>query len=111
MLDLITAQRDALARSGMEPAHWKIHGEHGEDAALVNLVSRDAAPELSVASESRVPGARLVVNARVAGDPESLEELVRATLDDWALRHNLVVTIDGMQRFRPGRPVPTHRFG
>ncbi len=110
LLGLTTDLRDALRAAHLEPAHLKIYGEHAGDAAVANLVGRDVPPELSLASEVSVPAAQLVVNARVAGAPETLEQLVRSSLEHWARGRRLTCEVTGMQRFRPGRPVPTHRM-
>jgi len=53
----------------------------------------------------------LIVNARVACDPEWLEELVRDEVIGAVEARGASVEFRQTQSFRPGRPVPTHRFG
>jgi len=47
----------------------------------------------------------------VAIDPEALEKVVEETIASVAAELNVEAAISAMQRFRPGRPVPTHRIG
>lgn len=100
----------ALAASGAEAAHLKVLGESDHQTAIANLVGSGVDVELSVSSGKKASAADLIVNARVATSPEELqtlvEESVAAVVADFSLRS----TIRGMQRFRPGRPVPTHRM-
>lgn len=98
-----------LAETSAEPAHVKALGQGGETYAMANLVASDGKAELSHASSATVEEADLIVNARVATDPEALEIAVRQATEEFAARLGLVCSIDRMQRFRPGRPVPTHR--
>lgn len=100
-----------LAESSSEPAHLKALGQGGEAYAMANLVSSDGAAELSHASGVSVAQADLIVNARVATAPEDLERIVREATEEFATKLGLECSIDRMQRFRPGRPVPTHRVG
>ena len=111
LVDLIDNVRRRLLAAGAEPAHLKVLGEARGEAAVANLVGSEADVELSVESGVRTAAAELIVNARVAADPERLELLVRDALrdiaDEFAVRHEF----RGVQRCRPGRPVPTHRHG
>ncbi len=83
---------------------------HDGNYAVANAVSSFTAAELSLPSQCKTTSADVVVNARVATAPERLEQLVREeikrTADDFAA----TATIETMQSFRPGRPVPTHRI-
>ena len=49
-------------------------------------------------------------NARVACDPEWLKELVRDEVIGVTRAREASVEFRQTQSFRPGRPVPTHRF-
>ncbi|MCH5377478.1 MAG: cobalamin biosynthesis protein P47K, partial [Planctomycetes bacterium] len=109
VLGLVDRLRTALARSGHEPAHLKVLGETAGSVAMANLVGSETAAELSVPSASRVADAGVIVNARVAMDPEGLERIVRAAVAELAGDCGLQSDVRDMQRFRPGRPVPTHR--
>jgi len=106
---LVDRLQTALARSGHEPAHLKVLGETPDSVAMANLVGSEAAVELSMKSAARVADAGVIVNARVATEPEELERIVRATVAELAADRGLRFDVQNMQRFRPGRPVPTHR--
>jgi hypothetical protein len=75
------------------------------------LISSDSSAELSLPSHCDTKTAELVINARVAIDPDVLAALV-----DQAVRQSCAVLgispeFRQTQSFRPGRPVPTHRLG
>ncbi|MGQ0636060.1 MAG: GTP-binding protein [Planctomycetaceae bacterium] len=110
LLDLIVRLRSALAEAGAEPAHLKAIGLAEGVHGVANLVSSFTEPELSVASHGQVRRAQLIVNARVACDPEALEREVREAVGGAcaALRANAEFV--SVQSFRPGRPVPTYRI-
>jgi hypothetical protein len=111
VVELVDQLRQILAREQAEPAHLKIYAESGSDAAVANLVGSEAEAELSLASEIRSSAAHVVINARVAGAPEMLERAVREGVRQVAERQGWQAEISAVQRFRPGRPVPTHRYG
>ena len=52
----------------------------------------------------------LILNARVALDPETLAELVTRGTHVAALAVGGSATLANLRSFRPGRPVPTHRL-
>jgi hypothetical protein len=52
----------------------------------------------------------MVVNARVAIDPDQLAEIVRQVIADVSAAEIVTFDIAAIQFFRPGRPVPTHRI-
>ena len=109
LVDFVKRLGRALADDGAEVAHLKILGQAGSDPAIANLTSSDGVAELSLASEIRTDTAQLVVNARVAVDPEILAQVVEAEAACLARDYNLSCDITGLQHFRPGRPLPTHR--
>jgi G3E family GTPase len=92
-----------------EIAHLKVYGQSGETSAVANVVSSDSTPQLSLPSNASTRRAELIVNARVAIDPEVLEQWVTDAVAVTADYFQLQAEISAMQRFRPGRPVPTHR--
>lgn len=111
VLRLVSVLSEGLQASGSEPAHLKVLGQAGADTAIANLVGSEAAPELSLASEIATSAADLIVNARVAVDPADLEGVVERAVEQVAAKFGISAAISGMQRFRPGRPTPTHRMG
>ena len=76
---------------------------------MANLVDSASDVDLSLASEVNAASADLTINARVAFAPEDLEQVVTTSVAAVAMQFGLTHSITGMQRFRPGRPVPTHR--
>ena len=109
IVELIEHLREGIIQSGLEAAHVKIFGQFSSDVAIANLVGSAESVELSRCSGASVPSAILTVNARVVADPAALELLVVEAVSTLAASHNLSSQIEKMQRFRPGRPVPTHR--
>lgn len=106
----VVALAAQLAAESAEPAHLKVMAHADGEASIANLVASDVAAELSLASGISATAIELVVNARVAIDPERLESAVRSVVKAEAARLHATAEIRGMQRFRPGRPVPTHRY-
>jgi hypothetical protein len=100
----------ALKGHAAEPAHLKILAESEGAVSIANLVSSASPVELSLASGAEVSDAELTINARVAMAPEPLADVVVAELAALGQEFGVVTEIHDMQRFRPGRPVPTHRM-
>lgn len=111
VLDLVDQVKQACDRQQFEAAHVKVYCDAGGFPAIANLVSSDAPAELSVASEVDVSKAEIIINARVAASPEELESLVAEAVNQVAAAHGLSHELSGVQCFRPGRPLPTHRAG
>jgi Ni2+-binding GTPase involved in maturation of urease and hydrogenase len=93
-----------------EIAHVKLIAMSDQGHAVGNVVSNVGAPVLSLASEAMATEIHMVINARVAIDPDHLAEIVRAVLGEAAASSATSVDISTIQYFRPGRPVPTHRI-
>lgn len=109
-LFIADAIAEAAVAEGFEPAHIKVLGYANNDVAVANLVCSEQRAELSLASRRQATSARIVINARVAGDPDRLAVAARSTLDAFAARYQATVELVGSQHFRPGRPEPTHRL-
>jgi hypothetical protein len=53
----------------------------------------------------------LVINLRAEAPPEDLASALRAALPDAAASvPGLEITLEHLEFFRPGKPVPTHRI-
>ncbi len=109
VLALVRDIGSQLAESGAEIAHLKVLGQTLENSAIANLVSSDGIAELSLASEINTSSVELLVNARVATSPESLETIVKKVTGDLQQSMPVQFSIGEMQSFRPGKPEPTHR--
>lgn len=110
LLDIVRRLQTSLSDAGAETAHLKAIGMSEGAYGVVNLVSSFTQPELSLPSRSKVRHAQVVVNARVALDPESLTSRVLASVDAACANRHAQATPRQTQSFRPGRPVPTYRF-
>ncbi|HEX5446752.1 MAG TPA: GTP-binding protein [Pirellulales bacterium] len=110
LVDLVARFARACRGASAEPAHLKILASSDGATAIANLVSSDAAAELSLASGAAVRGAELTINARIAVAPELLSELVKREVAAWSAARGFSHAIADLQSFRPGRPVPTHRM-
>src|SRR5579884_1855400 len=73
LLDVVNRLGKALAAQGWEVAHLKAIGLRDVSFGVANLVSGDAPAELSLPARGAVSEAEVIVNARVAADPEALE--------------------------------------
>lgn len=110
LLSILKQLKNDFETISAETAHLKAIGMFEGYYAVANLVSSETAPQLSLASSCQTNKANVVVNARVAIDPEQLTELVRQAIDTQATQLGANAEINTLQSFRPGRPVPTHRI-
>ncbi len=110
LVDLISALQQAMQDNDAEVAHLKAIGMADGNYAVANSVSSFTQPELSLASKYQTTSADIVINARVATDPEILESQVRRHVEQACQRVGAQANVHSMQSFRPGRPVPTHRI-
>jgi G3E family GTPase len=110
LLDVVRRLQESLARLGGEVAHLKAIGLSDVSFGVANLVSSASRPELSLPARGNVSEFDLIVNARVAIDPELIAEQVRQTVTAACASRGATATFHTMQSFRPGRPQPTHRY-
>ena len=110
LLDVVAKLQAELAALGAETAHLKTIGLWEGFFGVANLVNSTTEPELSLPSKCDVQEVDLIVNARVACDPEELEQVVRSCVEVAGQRIDATVEFRQTQSFRPGRPVPTHRY-
>ena len=110
LLGIVTHLRDLLEAAGAEAAHLKTIGLWEGFFGVANLISSDVPPELSLPSRCDVREVEVIVNARVACDPEELERMVVAAVEAECGLLRATAEFRQTQSFRPGRPVPTHRF-
>ena len=110
LLDVIRRLQAALGQLEAETAHLKAIGLSQGSFGVANLVSSLSQPELSLPSRCHVREAQLIVNARVAVEPEVLEREVRTAVEAACRVLNAEARWRLVQSFRPGRPVPTHRM-
>jgi len=110
-LSLVQGIQSQLAQSNSEVAHLKVIALWDGAHAVANLTSSDSDAVLSLPSDCLTSQADLVINARVAIDPallsSAVDEAVRLSESEYAVELKQIRS----QFFKPGRPVPTHRFG
>ena len=103
-----------ISRTGGEVAHLKmtLDPESGfGDLAAINLVRNDFVPELSQELPEPIMDGRLIVNIRAEADPSVLDNCLREALGEFVVSDpRIIATIDHVESFRPGRPVPVHRL-
>ncbi|MBA61302.1 MAG: cobalamin biosynthesis protein P47K [Planctomycetaceae bacterium] len=110
LLDIIERMRIQLDEIDGETAHLKTIGVGDAAHAVANLISSDTPAQVSLASKSQLKEANIIVNARVAIAPEVLTELVHTCVCQAVEAIAGEVRFGETQSFRPGRPVPTHRY-
>lgn len=110
LLAIVDHMNVALQAQSAEVAHLKAIGMSEGQYAVVNLISSDSSPKLSIGSSSETTSADVVVNARVAIDPVELKYIVTECIALVSTQFGGESTINTIQSFRPGRPVPTHRL-
>ncbi len=110
LIDVISQLQVSFREKEVETAHLKVIGLWEGFYGVANLISNDSEPKLSLPSNCTVNELDLIVNARVACDPEALTEQVTHVLQNCAKALNANLEIRQTQSFRPGRPVPTHRY-
>jgi len=100
----------ALNERSAEVAHLKAIAMVDGKYTVANIVSSSSRPKLSIGCGVETKTAELIINARVAVDPESLTETIQETLHSVCIEFGVTESINTLQCFRPGRPVPTHRL-
>ena len=112
LLELARAIRGSLEAAGAEIAHLKmtLTPEGGHGIGAVNVVRTEAEPELAFALDAGIDAGELTLNLRAEADPERLETVVRDAMVAVAGRFEATIVPDHLERFRPGRPIPTHRM-
>ena len=113
--ELAGQMQQRLGAAKAEGAHLKmtLSPDPGQwDIGVVNLVRNDFLPELSVALTQPVRGGRLIINLRAETAPDVLGAVVQDALATAARKFTtLRATTERLEQFRPGKPMPTHRFG
>jgi G3E family GTPase/DNA-binding transcriptional ArsR family regulator len=101
-----------LVADGAEVAHLKMtlspDNAFAGEVAVVNLVRNDFSPEMGQELDEPIEAGQLILNLRAEADPERLEAIVREGIETVA-SPACRLSLEHLERFRPGRPVPTHR--
>ena len=107
--DLLEAIRRALVARGAEIAHVKLIIAGGGESLKGNLASNYGPAMVSGRLDPAASQAAMRINARVHIAPGELQAIVEGALRE-AAGERLDATVTALRSFRPGRPVPTHRF-
>ena len=110
LMAIVERMDAALLAQSAEVAHLKAIGMSEGKYAVVNLISSASPPKLSIGCRSQTLAVDVVVNARVAIDPAALTSTVTECIASVSAQFGIEATINTLQSFRPGRPVPTHRM-
>lgn len=110
LMGLMKPLADRFAQSGKEPAHLKTLFEHAGRTAVANLTSSAGRPVLSRSAGGPLSAGKLTVNARVHMEPEDLTRIVEEALGEVAEDFGIRAELQTLRCFKPGRPVPTHRY-
>ena len=91
-------------------AHLKASLIADDTQAIANVVSNDSPVDVGLSSgRTSAAPLKVVVNARVAMDPVSLEAICTESVHKLTSIHSASATNISAHSLRPGRPTPTHR--
>lgn len=110
LLDVVRGLQEAVKGPDQEVGHLKVIGLGENSFAVANLVSSRTQPELSLPSKAQERSADVIVNARVAMDPQVLEDAVKRVVQACCQARQITPDFRAAQSLRPGRPTPTHRY-
>ena len=110
LLDVVRGLQSSLAAEGAEVAHLKAIGMWEGFFGVANLVNSGGDAVLSLPSRCQAQEVDLIVNARVAMDPGELQRHMQQVVQSACRRRSATISDAKTQSFRPGRPMPTHRY-
>lgn len=91
-------------------AHLKASVLAGDAQAVANVVSNDSGVDVGLHAGRSVSGPiEVIVNARVAIDPDLLQQLCQSQLAETVASFGATLESVSAHALRPGRPTPTHR--
>lgn len=109
--ELVADIAHRIAQLDGEIAHLKVAVGGDGLQAIANIVSSDGAVDVGLRAGREATGTlQVIVNARVAVDPEELKRACGEGVE--AIARSLGLTLTGLaaHALRPGRPTPTHRL-
>ncbi len=108
--DVVARIAERLQSEGAETAHLKAMVETDAGTAVANFVGAGGDARLSQRSGAAASRGCLTVNARVHLDPARLRALAEEEVSASARGAGFAAAATDALHFRPGRPVPTHRY-
>ncbi|MFN8580341.1 MAG: GTP-binding protein [Gemmatimonadaceae bacterium] len=112
LLRLADGVRLQLASEAIEVGHLKmtvVPADAPHQAASVNLVRTDDAPQAGARLAAPITAGRLTVNLRGEADPARLRAALEQAISQALHAERIDATIETIEAFRPDPPVPTHR--
>ena len=109
-LRIVRRLQETFRACDAEPAHLKTIVMAPDACAVANLVRSDSPAVLSRAADKQFTDVDVIVNARVAIDPEELARQVESTVRTVCRELGGEALFQQTQSFRPGRPNPTYRY-
>jgi G3E family GTPase len=110
IVSLLAAVREHLALEQASIAHVKIAGSAPGVVAVANITGNEDTARLSTRSGAQASAIDLVVNARVAIEPDVLRALTFQALEAAARQLEGRLSVGETSSFSPSRPVPTYRY-
>jgi G3E family GTPase len=111
--ELAAAVQSRLNQTSAEVAHLKMTFSPDEtlgDVAAISLVRNDLVPELSLTLAGNADSGQLIINLRAEAAPDQLKAAVQDALAEINRSSpGLLLKLDHLEHFRPGKPQPTHR--
>lgn len=101
-----------LRNAPAEIAHLKMTLAPDTDwnnLAAIHVVRNDVVPELGQQLEGAMQSGQLILNLRAETAPGTLEDIARSALKTVGQKCGIALEVEDLERFRPGRPKPTHR--
>lgn len=101
-----------LENQGSQIAHLKMTlspASRDSDLAVLNVVRNDGAGELSHRLAAPIESGELIINLRAEADPELLRSATVTALES-VRKGKIVLAVEHLENFRPGKPQPTHRL-
>jgi G3E family GTPase len=109
---LVARLQRRLRDLDIEIAHLKMTlapAAHDSDLCVVNAVGSEGDPFTPFKLQAPLTVGHWIINLRAEGEPEVLRREATAELAAHAAEADLKLTVEHLEHFRPGRPVPTHR--
>ncbi|MEC8474548.1 MAG: cobalamin biosynthesis protein P47K, partial [Planctomycetota bacterium] len=107
---LVRRVASMVTDAGGEIAHVKVSVLGGDCQAVANVVANDLQVDVGLAAKRSVSGSlQIVINARVALEPQELEEICHDAVGEVTSSYDATLEVGLSHALRPGRPVPTYR--
>ncbi len=108
--DVVQRMGDLLSARKEEAAHIKLILGTPGGSVTANWVGGGTPARVQGPSEVSASRGRLILNARVHTDPLVLRSVAQDALAQALAAHGARGSLEESTQFRPGRPVPIHRF-